>query len=691
MRSLRVQFAARIGRQFRSGAEHWLLGPGHSVEEALRTLIGHPVVAYAEPNYRVFPVRAPGDPRYPELWGLNNTGQQGGTPGADSDAESAWDISTGDRRVRVAVIDTAIEFGHPDLEGQVWTNPGEIPNYYVDDDANGFVDDVNGWDFFDDDLPADYDSHGTHVAGTIGGLGNDGFGVAGVAWSVTIVPIKFLCYGWGSTADAIAAIEYATLLGVDVMNNSWGGGESSQAMLDAINAAAQQDILFVAAAGDDNKDNDIWPFYPASLDDPNIVAVAATDRSDGRAWFSSWGALSVDLGAPGVEILSAVMGGSHGLKNGTSVATPHVSAVAALMRAVAPEMGVVALKQHLLESVEPVSSMMGITVTEGRLNAYQALFSVDQTPPDPVTASAPQPAGSMERTEIGGLDPATPYYFALVSSDDSGNVSPLSNVASGTTLDPPTIAPSPASFSASLITGAVSNQIVTIENVGVGTLDWVIPPPDPRHRAAGADNRHLRRHDDRARTPTRRAAEQLHGVRPGVAAGRAAPGRRPSSRPQSTRRSEAAGGGGGRRGQRRSGSSTAPGTSGRDAPRTRPDSRTGSERHRPPRLAGPRHGGRRSPRCGRGRGTPAVERRARIRGLPAAAPRRTLVRGTPAHARRTSASRHGDRGVPRREPHRPRCVPWGQSARTHRRGTRGSPRVGTRLRPGLRGVSREPG
>ncbi len=532
MRSLRVQLAARIGRHFRSGAEHWLLGPGHSVEEALRTLIGHPLVAYAEPNYRVFPVRAPNDPRYPELWGLNNTGQQGGTPGADIDAERAWDISTGDRRVRVAVIDTGIEASHPELAAQIWTNPGEIPANGLDDDGNGFVDDVHGWDFCaDDNDPADDDSHGTHVAGTIGGLGNDGFGVAGVAWSVTIVPIKFLCWGSGSTEDAIAAIEYATLLGVDVMNNSWGGGGFSQAMLDAINAAAQQEILFVAAAGNYNSDNDLWPFYPASLDAPNILAVAATDRADGRAWFSNWGAQSVDLGAPGVDILSAVMGGSHGLKNGTSMATPHVSGVAALMRAIAPEMGVVALKRHLLESVEPVSSMSGITVTGGRLNAFRALSAVDDVPPaavadlaveattsgsvslvwtapgddgdqgtaraydlrystapidgdnfaaaTPATAPAPQPAGSREQTEVGGLDAATLYYFALVSSDESGTASPLSNVASGTTLDPPTIATSPPSFSASLITGAVSGQILTIENVGVGSLDWVIPPPDP--------------------------------------------------------------------------------------------------------------------------------------------------------------------------------------------------------------------
>ena len=530
-RSLRVQLAARVATRFRSGAEHWLLGPGHGVEEGLRLLVGHPLVAYAEPNYRVFPVRTPDDPNFSALWGLHNTGQFGGIPGADIDAQRAWDLTTGDRRVRVAVIDTGVEAAHPDLAAQIWTNPGEIPGNGLDDDANGYVDDAHGWDFCDDDNdPADDHGHGTHVSGTIGAIGNNGRGVVGVAWSVSIVPIKFLCNGWGTNVDAIASIEYATALGVDVMNNSWGGGEFSQAMLDAINAAAQREILFVAAAGNNTSDNDLWPFYPATYNAPNLVSVAATGGSDELAWFSNWGAQSVDLGAPGIDIYSTYMGGTYGYMNGTSMATPHVSGVAALMRALVPDMGVVELRQLLFESVEPVASLGGITATGGRLDAFQALSGIDGTPPaavgdlavegttsssvtltwsapgddgdqgtasaydlrystapidagnfaaaTPAPAPAPQPAGSRQQVEVGGLDAASSYHFALVGSDEVGNAGPLSNVVSGTTLAPPTIATAPASFSASLITGARSNQVLTIENVGVGTLDWVIPPPE---------------------------------------------------------------------------------------------------------------------------------------------------------------------------------------------------------------------
>jgi subtilisin family serine protease len=370
--NLKAQLASERRRRFRSGTEHWRLHPGLSTEQAIARLRGDPDVEYVEPNYIVRADRAPNDPRYPELYGLHNTGQTGGTPGADISAERAWDVTTGNRSVLVAVIDTGIDYHHPDLAANIYSNAGEIPHNGLDDDGNGFVDDIRGWDFANDDNdPLDDAGHGTHVAGTIGAVGDNGIGVTGVNWEVTLVPLKFLSFdGVGLTSDAIAAIDYATLIGVDIMNNSWGGAQFSQALLDAIQAAAAADILFVAAAGNSASDNDTFPHYPSSYDAPNIVAVAATTDEDALWGFSNFGATSVDLGAPGSAILSTLPGGEYGLAQGTSMATPHVSGAAALIRSVAPNIGVADLKERLLGFTDPLPSLAGTTLTGGRLNAF---------------------------------------------------------------------------------------------------------------------------------------------------------------------------------------------------------------------------------------------------------------------------------------------------------------------------------
>lgn len=283
------------------------LAKNMSVEEAVKALAADPAVVYAQPNYRRQIAVTPDDTRFDELWGMHNTGQTGGSDDADIDAPEAWDIATGSADVKVAVVDTGIDYNHPDLDDQLWTNPGEIADNGIDDDENGYVDDVYGIDTVNDDSdPFDDHGHGSHVSGTIGGEGNNGLGVAGVNWDVTIMPVKtFDAGGSGWDEDIIEALAYVNMMGADVSSNSWGGGGYSQAMYDEIEAFPG---LFCAAAGNDSMDNDSWMAYPASYDLDNILSVAATDMWDELAWFSNYGVATVDVGAPGDGILSCVPG-----------------------------------------------------------------------------------------------------------------------------------------------------------------------------------------------------------------------------------------------------------------------------------------------------------------------------------------------------------------------------------------------
>ena len=331
----------------------------------------------AEPNYIVKALKTPNDPRFNELWAMNNAGQTGGTSDADIDAPQAWDISTGSKEVIVAVIDTGVDYTHEDLAGNMWTNPGEIQGNGLDDDNNGFVDDYYGWDFtYDDNDPMDGNSHGTHVSGTIGGVGNNGKGVAGVSWNTNIMAVKFLDddgYGW--TSDAIDAINYATMMGADIMSNSWGGGEYSSALEAAIRYADEAGILFVASAGNDAEDTDYYTVYPAGYDIPNVISIAATDKNDNLASFSNFGSSTVDIGAPGIDILSSVPGNRYDSYSGTSMAAPHVSGAAALLKALKPSLTHLEIKNILMKSVDPIPSLYGMTVTGGRLNIQNAITS----------------------------------------------------------------------------------------------------------------------------------------------------------------------------------------------------------------------------------------------------------------------------------------------------------------------------
>ena len=353
-----------------------------SVENAIAISRNDPRIEYIEPNYIFTGSNLPNDPgiRSNSLWGLNNTGQAGGTPDADIDAPQAWNIQTGSDMV-IGVIDGGVDYNHPDLVGNIWTNPGEIAGNGIDDDNNGYVDDIHGYDFVNNDAdPMDDRGHGTHVAGTIAARANNGIGVAGVNWSAKIMALKWLdANGSGTAMNAIKAVEYATKMGVKLTNNSWHIDGFSQGLFDAIATAGAAGQLFIASAGNGGSDdigdnNDLIPHYPSGYNLDNIISVASTDRYDNLARSSNFGATSVDLGAPGVSIVSTIPGGGYDFKSGTSMAAPHVTGVASLIWAQNPNLTAQQVKERILSSVDPIAALNGKTVTGGRLNAFKALL-----------------------------------------------------------------------------------------------------------------------------------------------------------------------------------------------------------------------------------------------------------------------------------------------------------------------------
>lgn len=347
-----------------------------TTDQAIATLSNDSRIEYIEPNWIVsINGTVPNDPSFNQLWGLNNTGQSGGKSDADIDAPEAWDIQTGNNVV-VGVIDSGVDYNHPDLAANIWTNPGEIAGDGIDNDSNGYVDDIHGYDFVNNDgNPLDDNSHGTHVSGTIAAQGDNSTGVAGVNWSAKIMGLKFLdASGSGSIFNAVKAVEYATQKGAKLTNNSWGGGGYSQALYDAIAAAGTAGQLFIAAAANSASNNDSAPAYPATYNLDNIISVASTDRNDGLSSFSNYGATTVDLGAPGSSIYSTIPGGGYGFKNGTSMASPHVAGVASLIWSQYPDLTASEVKNKILGSVDAIAALAGKTVTGGRLNAFKSLI-----------------------------------------------------------------------------------------------------------------------------------------------------------------------------------------------------------------------------------------------------------------------------------------------------------------------------
>ncbi len=395
------------------------LDAGVEVEEAIAELRRDPEILYAEPNYIVRALATPNDPRFPELYGLDNTGQSGGRPDADVDAVEAWDTSVGTSRVVVAVIDTGVDYNHEDLAANMWVNPGEIPGNGTDDDGNGVIDDMHGMNAITGSGdPFDDHAHGTHCSGTIGAVGNNGVGVAGVNWNVQIMALKFLAAdGFGTLEDAITAIDYAVAqrnagVNLRVLSNSWGGGPFSQALLDAITSAGDAGLLFVVAAGNAASNNDVDRFFPASYEAPNVLAVAATDHDDRLAFFSNFGASSVHLGAPGVDVLSTIPGNGYEFFSGTSMATPHVAGVAALVLSTNDTLTVEELKDVLVSSGDPNLALDGITVSGRRLNAASALEQGGTPIPRFVlTATPPSLVVTQEETATYDIDVASLLGF----------------------------------------------------------------------------------------------------------------------------------------------------------------------------------------------------------------------------------------------------------------------------------------
>lgn len=334
---------------------------------------------YVEPDWIVKALATPSDAAFADgrLWGLRNTGQSGGTAGADIDAMDAWDITTGSASVVVGVIDTGIRYTHQDLAANMWVNPGEISGNGIDDDANGYIDDVYGINSITGSgNPMDDNNHGTHCAGTIGAVANGGGPHVGVAWNVRLMGLKFLSStGSGSTSDAIECVSYAVARGVKILSNSWGGGGYSQGMFDSIVAARNANVIFIAAAGNESSNNDQVVNYPSNYDVANVVAVAALDRNDQLASFSNYGLTTVDIGAPGVAIYSttAESNTAYSTYDGTSMATPHVAGAAALLRAAYPAATFSELKQRLMSAARPVSSLAGKSVTGATLDARASL------------------------------------------------------------------------------------------------------------------------------------------------------------------------------------------------------------------------------------------------------------------------------------------------------------------------------
>jgi subtilisin family serine protease len=471
----RTQWDISALRTFRvTGVQHVKLPRWMTVQAALEIYQDDPDVEYVEPNYYRHTSAIPNDTYFTRLWGLHNTGQYvhrtSGTPYADIDAPEAWHITTGNSDIVIAVVDTGVDYSHPDLSDNMWSNTGETPNNGIDDDGNGYVDDVRGWDFFGNDKnPMDLHGHGTHVTGIAAAEGDNAIGITGVCWTARIMPLRFLDEnGIGTVADEISAIDYAIANGAHIINASFGSDTHSRSERDAISRASYAGILFVTAAGNDGLNNDTSPFYPASYNLDNIISVAATDQDDNLIWFSNYGPTTVDVGAPGVNIYSTSPSMNYQYMHGTSVATPHVAGLAALIWGYNSSLTHMEIKDIILNGVDIKPTLSGKTFTGGRINALNAFAGSRPQAPNGLDATPESgsrinlswtdfssnesrfeierktgPGGTYSRIanvaadetsySDTGLSEKTTYYYQVRAINSAGN-SGYSNEADATTI-----------------------------------------------------------------------------------------------------------------------------------------------------------------------------------------------------------------------------------------------------------------
>jgi subtilisin family serine protease len=440
MANLHSRLGVRVLRQFPRIANWEVVEVPRAaaISKMLATYRDSGLVERAEPDYIVNVLLEPNDFHYlnGDQWNLNNLGQYGGVPGADIHATNGWDLQTSAGKIIVAVIDTGIRYTHEDLAANMWHNPQENLDGYTNDLYGiNTVDNGNGngdpWD--------DY-GHGTHVAGIIGAVGNNGVGIAGICWQAQLMALKFIdTNGYGTISDAITCMDFAQSHGAKIINASWGSYDfTSAALRDAVNSLRDAGIILVAAAGNDANNNDAYPLFPASYNYDNVIAVAATDRNDNLAFFSNYGLNAVHVAAPGLPVFSCWNGSDSDYQyyQGTSMAAPHVAGACALLWSLHPDLSLLQVINQVTSTAEPLASLTGACVTGARLDLGKVLHTspLPQSQPPAVTVwfDDALPDGAITNDSGGDSWTAEPWNWVTNNpAPFSGSASHQSALVSG--------------------------------------------------------------------------------------------------------------------------------------------------------------------------------------------------------------------------------------------------------------------